>query len=211
MTRYLTCAETAVLVRKALKAKFPDVKFSVRSDTYSGGASIRVTWLLGPTTKQVEAVAKQFQGGDFDGMIDLKIHNESWLLPDGTARLAESPGTEGSRGVIPAFVSDAPHPNAELVSFGADFVFCDRTYGNEENLVERVARDMCQLNGKDWQGINGPGLFGQGDYEPVSTHAWRLLQETAFANGERYAGVRWATAEERESSNVIMAIVKTAA
>ena len=37
---YLTCAETAKLVRSALKAAFPGVKFSVCSSTYSGGASI---------------------------------------------------------------------------------------------------------------------------------------------------------------------------
>lgn len=30
-TRYLTCAETAKLVRKALKEAFPDVKFSVEA------------------------------------------------------------------------------------------------------------------------------------------------------------------------------------
>ena len=41
-TRYLTCAETAKLVRKALKEAFPDVKFSVRSNVYSGGASLSV-------------------------------------------------------------------------------------------------------------------------------------------------------------------------
>ncbi|WP_180273430.1 LPD29 domain-containing protein [Pseudomonas amygdali] len=33
-TRYLTCAETAKLVRKSLKEAFPDAKFSVRGNTY---------------------------------------------------------------------------------------------------------------------------------------------------------------------------------
>lgn len=69
---YLSCAETAKLVRSALKESFPGVKFSVRSSTYSGGASIRVGWVDGPSGKSVEAVAKQFQGGYFDGMIDYK-------------------------------------------------------------------------------------------------------------------------------------------
>lgn len=35
--RYLSCAETAKLVRQALKEAFPGVKFGVRSSTYSGG------------------------------------------------------------------------------------------------------------------------------------------------------------------------------
>ena len=74
---YLTCAETAKLIRKALKEEFPKVKFSVRSSTYSGGASIRVNWIDGPLEKAVEAVAGAFAGATFDGMIDLKSHHDS--------------------------------------------------------------------------------------------------------------------------------------
>lgn len=72
MTEYISCANTAKLIRKALKEAFPATKFSVRSDTYAGGASIRVTWNDGPTSKSVEAVACRFQGGYFDGMTDYK-------------------------------------------------------------------------------------------------------------------------------------------
>jgi hypothetical protein len=77
--RYLTCAETAKLVRAALKAKFPTMTFAVRSRTYSGGASIDVTWTDGPTTKQVDAVVGRFEGASFDGMIDLKSYHDSDL------------------------------------------------------------------------------------------------------------------------------------
>lgn len=70
--KYLTCAETAALVRKALKEAFPGVKFSVRSHNYSMGASMRVEWLDGPNEAQVEAVARTFQGSYFDGSIDFK-------------------------------------------------------------------------------------------------------------------------------------------
>ena len=68
--KYLTCAETAVLVRKALKEAFPRVKFSVRTSVYSMGASVRVAWVDGPNEAQVEAVAHVFQGAYFDGGID---------------------------------------------------------------------------------------------------------------------------------------------
>jgi hypothetical protein len=68
--RYLSVAETAALIRKALKESFPGVKFSVRSKSYSGGASINVDWTDGPTQQQVESVAKVFSGSYFDGMID---------------------------------------------------------------------------------------------------------------------------------------------
>lgn len=71
-TRYLSCAETSKLIRQALKEAFPGVKFSVRSDTYSGGASIRISYTDGPQLADVEKVAHTFQGGYFDGMTDYK-------------------------------------------------------------------------------------------------------------------------------------------
>ena len=78
VVRY-SCAETAQLVRAALKAAFPGVKFSVRSSVYSGGASVDVNWTDGPTAKEVERVAHRFAGATFDGMIDLKSYHTSTL------------------------------------------------------------------------------------------------------------------------------------
>ena len=125
---YLSCADTAKLVRAALKKAFPGVKFSVRSDTYAGGASIRVRWTDGPTTKAVEEVAKVYEGGGFDGMIDMAYNKDGWLLPDGSAAFGSSPGTEGSRGSVPSYSHEAPAPGAVKVSFGADYVFCNREH-----------------------------------------------------------------------------------
>ena len=42
--RFITPADTAKLIRKALKASHPATKFSVRTSVYSGGASIRIAW-----------------------------------------------------------------------------------------------------------------------------------------------------------------------
>jgi hypothetical protein len=72
MADYIRPADTAKLVRAALKESFPGVKFSVRTDTYSGGASIHVGWTDGPNTKQVESITDVFSGSYFDGMIDYK-------------------------------------------------------------------------------------------------------------------------------------------
>lgn len=101
MTRYLSCAETAKLIRPALKSSFPGVKFSVRSSTYAGGASISVSWTDGPNVADVEGVAKRYAGATFDGMTDMKSYHQDLLSTD---------------------------DGAELVSFGADFVFCTRDY-----------------------------------------------------------------------------------
>ena len=83
MTTYLSCADTAKLVRAALKETFPGVKFSVKSSVYAGGASINVSYIDGPCGGQVEAVAKAFQGAYFDGMTDYKGSNYNTL--DGQA------------------------------------------------------------------------------------------------------------------------------
>lgn len=77
--RYLTCAETAKLIRTALKASFPGVVFGVRSSTYSGGASIRVSYEDGPALEDVQSIACAFSGADFDGMQDLKTYRDSTL------------------------------------------------------------------------------------------------------------------------------------
>lgn len=141
-SRYLTCAETARLVRKALKASFPGIKFSVRSKTYSGGASIRVTWTDGPTAKQVEQITNVYASKSFDGMIDMGCYWDSWLMPDGTATMARGSGTEGSRGYITAIDCPKPHPDAELVHFGSNYVSAYREYSVDflTAMAEKVSR-----------------------------------------------------------------------
>jgi hypothetical protein len=79
MTNYRTIEETEVakLIRKVLKAKFPGTKFSVRTDKYSGGSSIDVTYTDGPALSNVEHFIAHFKGATFDGMQDLKEYHVS--------------------------------------------------------------------------------------------------------------------------------------
>lgn len=99
--KYLTCAETAKLIRDALKGAFPGVKFGVRSHVYAGGASINVSWTDGPTTEAVDQAVRRYNGATFDGMQDLKEY-----LP-------------------PTLVSFNKGEPVE-VHFGADFIFTRR-------------------------------------------------------------------------------------
>lgn len=142
---YLSCAETAKLIRAALKRAFPGAKFSVRSNTYSGGASIDIGWTDGPIPAEVEAVTGAYSGADFDGMIDLKTYNDSWLLPDGSVAFASTPGTVGSRGVIPAADNPAPVPGARRVHFGADYVFAQRDVSAALAALAKVYADAHPL------------------------------------------------------------------
>jgi hypothetical protein len=68
---------------------------------------------------------------------------------------------------------------------------------------------MCKLQGIVWNGQNlTMGLFGSGDTEQVSQHAWRLLNATSFAPGEVYCGVRFEKEGEDNGLNLPMVIIK---
>lgn len=143
-SEYLTAAETAKLIRQALKQAFPEYGsrfFGVRSKTYSGGASIRVNWTDGPTTEAVDAVVARFAGGGFDGMIDMAYNREAWLAPDGSVSFAHTGGTQSSMGTVPERFGSRHNPDARLVRFGANFVFTDRDLSDEAEAWVKQYRD----------------------------------------------------------------------
>lgn len=195
--RSLSTVETAKLIRKALRVAFPATKFSVRSESYSGGSSIDIRWTDGPTSAEVDEVSGGFAGGGFDGSIDLHYYVTSWLSPDGTASPAHSTGTEGSRGSVPGFDYPRPHPDAELVTFGAHYVFTQR----ETTLDEAaIGRDLCELQGLEFVDLNQREILGAGDRFDLRDHVRNLLARTSIPAGADYAGVRYdpdgATARE---------------
>jgi len=148
---YLSVTETAKLVRQVLAKQFPDIQFSVRSKKYSGGASININWVDGPAEAEVEPFVKQFEGADFDGMIDLKTYNSHYLLNDGSAVIAHAPGTEGSAGSIPKIDNRLPVIGLREVHFGADFIFCNRHRSNFDELhkqVTAIIRQRCHCEGE---------------------------------------------------------------
>lgn len=73
MKKLTQAAQVAALIKAELKAKFPTTKFSVRSESYSGGNSVNVNYDKGtnvPDIKEVEKIAYKFNSGYFDGMTD---------------------------------------------------------------------------------------------------------------------------------------------
>jgi hypothetical protein len=177
--RYLSVVDTAKLLRVALKKAFPGVKFSVRSSSYSGGASIRVAWKDGPLEKAVERVAKGYEGANFDGMIDMKNYKSHWLLPDGSvASVSHDPGTVGSAGMIPPEDNPKPHPDAEAVHFGADFVFCER--GRSEALEAAAVAWLKKNYDPDW----APDKWYNGDYG--RSLVWKVCERLYPFTDENY-------------------------
>ena len=177
---YISCADTAKLVRRELKTRWPGVKFSVRSKIYSMGASIDVSWTDGPREPEVTPTAKRFEGADFDGSIDLKTNKSHWMAPDGTVTRAHAEGTESSRGTLPQIDHDSPQPGARRVEFMADYVFCTRHISNMEEqatICRQYIREHCQTEG------SGSGERCGADY--VDMLAYRMAYDRA--EGEDWA------------------------
>jgi hypothetical protein len=102
--RRLSTKECSVEARKILKAAFPDVKFSVRTEH---GTAVNVSWTDGPAARAVESKIWHLKAGHFDGMQDMYVYDRD---PD---VLANEDGT------------------FETVEYGAHYVFVHRTISEE--------------------------------------------------------------------------------
>lgn len=78
-TQSALCASA---IKAQLKKEFPAIKFSVRSDNFSMGDSVNISYQDGVPVSMVEAVTDKFQYGSFDGMTDCYISdNRNDLIP----------------------------------------------------------------------------------------------------------------------------------
>jgi hypothetical protein len=70
-------AACAAAIRQELKEKYPGVKFSVTSETYSMGNSVSIDWTDGPEYEEVNSIVSGYQYGHFDGMTDCYEYKEN--------------------------------------------------------------------------------------------------------------------------------------
>ncbi len=95
--RSIDLKETAKIIRAALKAAFPETKFSVRCQFYSCGQHIEVSYTDGPPAKAVEAITNQFYGTGFDGMTDSTTHHNSEFFGETVKFAGSRPGVTHNR------------------------------------------------------------------------------------------------------------------
>jgi hypothetical protein len=101
-------------LRTLLKQAFPEIKFSVTSESYSGGYSIRIRWIDGPSEKAVEILADKFQECDFDSMQDLEVYRRAvWPEVFGGAKYVSC-----ARSLSPAFVTEVARDLGYTVTVG---------------------------------------------------------------------------------------------
>tara|TARA_Y100000310_G_C20353392_1_gene655469 strand:+ start:93 stop:752 length:660 start_codon:yes stop_codon:yes gene_type:complete len=177
-TTYLSCAETAKLVRKALKVNFPSQKFSVKSSVYSMGASIDVSWTDGIPQDEVNTICKQFEGAGFDGMIDLKYYITHWMMPDGSLITAKNEGTSDSGGVYHGYENEKPHPDAKKIHMGADYVFANRDISKD--ALKSAAKQIAKLNDMEFDSLNDypkDNFFGG-----MGNNWWGIARELLYKN-----------------------------
>lgn len=128
--RQIDVTETAKLIRRRLKREFPGTKFQVRSSRYAGGASISLAWKDGPIAAEVKAVTAQYEAARFDGMIDMKVQQDHFLMPDGSVQVRYAGGTEANLGTLQTVdnrtMDEELPPGAEHVRFGADHITLSR-------------------------------------------------------------------------------------
>jgi len=154
-------------MKKELKRAFPNIKFSVRSQSYSMGCNIRVDWLLGPTTREVNAIINKYQYCHFDGMVDM----EEYVRSDWTDTFGGAKYVHGER---------REYDYKDIT---------DKTNGWwDETIHGKVGRALCEKQKVAYVGHNTTQVYGSNepDYMTLSRHVSRLLSETSFGPGETF-------------------------
>jgi hypothetical protein len=185
-TTYVSLKDTAGLVRKALKVRFPATTFSVRGKSYSGGASITVGWTDGPSVGEVEAVTGRYAGGRFNSMIDMAYSAYHWLLPDGS--VVHAGNSSDGFGTATVDAATPPVPGATLVHFGSDYVHTRRT--ETFDLVKRAAGRVLAGRGS---ALAADHVVTPTDYGWTFTAIARTLDGEDANDGRHYA--RYFTSE----------------
>ena len=62
------CAKS---IRSELKLSFPNIKFSVRSNAFVNGDSVRVEWVNGLTERDVITIIEKYEEGSFNHIRDI--------------------------------------------------------------------------------------------------------------------------------------------
>ena len=144
--RYIHCKEQAQMIRKRLKQEFPGTKFSVRIGSDHGRIDIR--YINGPGKKAVQEIVNQYQGGGFDGMIDMEYHYTHMILPDGQVCLYKTNGTTGSGGYHEPIRNELPE-GAEVVCFMCNYIFVHKecTVGVLKAVLAHIEKKYPQCMG----------------------------------------------------------------
>jgi hypothetical protein len=106
-------ARASANLKLELRSTWPQVAFSVTSESHTGGSSIRIRWVNGPTDAQVDEIAKKYQ---------YTYYTENDILSDGTS-----------------YKNDAMHKAVDQWLGSAKYVSCARSVSEDVREEVRVA------------------------------------------------------------------------
>lgn len=153
--------DTAKLVRTELKQHFPGIKFSVRSNSYTGYSSIDIGWVDGPTKSEVQKIVNIFQCKDHDPIVGGYSGNHDTMY------------------------------NGKLHRFYVDSVMCERNFTEPsiKIMLDKLCKKWG-VNPQDFEIItNSSGAQIKRDYgheivkragDDMTTLIWRESQDTSF-------------------------------
>jgi hypothetical protein len=124
----------AANLRIELKAAFPGVKFTVRSD-YN---SVRIGWVDGPTIDDVKALTGKYEGGHFDGMDDSYHYSRSpFTEVYGSAKYVFENRSHSVAALTAAakFIQDKYDCGPLIVRDGYGGAYLDRTSNDDQRHV----------------------------------------------------------------------------
>ena len=167
--KMLSDKEIARMVRDTLKEKFDDIKFSVR---LKSTGSINVTYMGGPSSEDVEAAVKMFEGSGFDGTIDYAFNKFLWMTPEGKPICSGHNGTDSTGGIYTPHNEKPPQPDAVKWHMGSTYIFVTRENdpNGEKDFGGFKGGERVTLN---WTGAEGRLATGA-LLRPTAHGKWRV-------------------------------------
>lgn len=166
-------------IKSKLKQLYPGTKFSVSSEHYAGGNAIRLHWNLGPTTKQVEAIADRYQEGNFDGMTDSYNYDSTLVMADS----GEFKALGGAK-YVTCSRSYESLEEAQAIDSTAKKIL----WNSENTLFHKILKDMCTLHKIQYQGQYTK--MWQNSHIDVCQCFHSAMSRADFSKGE-YGGVKF--------------------
>lgn len=167
-----TPAMAAKQIKSLLKEKYPHIKFSVKSESFANGDSVRVSWNLGMKTEEIQNLVSKYEYGHFDGMTD--SYEYSNVIKD----IPQTKYLHCTR----EYMTDE-----EIANYKLPYNSQKDLYKEEKTLRRIIAKEICALIGIEFDGINSqvPDVFAVCYRHGQAWINWndlvyRLLVETTF-------------------------------
>lgn len=182
--------QAAASIKRELAEKFPGIKFSVRSKSFSMGNSVDVSWEFGPTSKEVDIILEKYVEGHFDGMTDCYEYGRDTETRAFQAEHGSAKYVHGSRSFPEGFYERVCRDIA--AHLGVEFV----------SQWQRRENDSLALGDYAHRALAQTSFPAGAEYVGVAS-GWELTLTGVCASGDAVRVIHTMTDEEAEMRAVI--------